>query len=60
MILSLKTVRNNVMHGGKFPFGHGDEPTRDEQLIRGCVALLVALSKAEALNGAVPNLEWDF
>jgi hypothetical protein len=42
-LLSVRTVRNNVFHGGKFPDGPIAEPLRDEQLIRDCLALLESL-----------------
>jgi hypothetical protein len=42
-LLSIRTVRNNVFHGGKFPDGPVTDPLRDEQLIRDCLALLDAL-----------------
>lgn len=33
ILLSVRTVRNNVFHGGKFPDGPVAEPLRDEHLI---------------------------
>jgi hypothetical protein len=49
-LLSVRTVRNNVFHGGKFPDGPITEPLRDEQLIRECLTLLDSL-----LNSPLPN-----
>jgi len=43
ILLSTRTVRNNVFHGGKFPDGPVAEPLRDEQLIRDCLAALKAI-----------------
>jgi hypothetical protein len=43
VLLSVRTVRNNVFHGGKFPEGPVVEPLRDEQLIRECLAVLEIL-----------------
>ena len=43
VLLSVRTVRNNVFHGGKFPDGMVTDPLRDEQLIRDCLAVLKGL-----------------
>jgi hypothetical protein len=43
VLLSVRTVRNNVFHGGKFPDGMITDPLRDEQLIRDCLGALNAL-----------------
>jgi len=43
VLLSVRTVRNNVFHGGKFPDGVIKDPLRDEQLIRDCLAVLKGL-----------------
>lgn len=43
VLLSVRTVRNNVCHGVKFPEGFVAEPLRDETLIRDCVAVLDGL-----------------
>jgi hypothetical protein len=43
ILLSVRTVRNNVFHGGKFPDRHVAEPLRDERLIRDCLAVMHAL-----------------
>jgi len=40
---SVRTVRNNVFHGGKFPEGPIEEPLRDEQLVRDCLVVLEGL-----------------
>jgi hypothetical protein len=42
-LLSVRTVRNNIFHGGKFPDGMIMDPLRDEQLIRDCLAVLNSL-----------------
>jgi hypothetical protein len=43
VLLSIRTVRNNVFHGGKFPTGVVAEPLRDRQLIEECLAVLNAV-----------------
>ena len=43
VLLSVRTVRNNVFHGGKFPDGMITDPLRDEQLIRECLSVLNGL-----------------
>jgi hypothetical protein len=43
VLLSVRTVRNNVFHGGKFPDGMITDPLRDEQLIRDCLSVLKGL-----------------
>ncbi len=43
ILLNVRTVRNNVFHGGKFPDGPVDEPLRDEQLVTECLAVLKSL-----------------
>jgi hypothetical protein len=43
VLLSVRTVRNNVFHGGKFPEGPVAEPLRDEALIRDCLTVLKGL-----------------
>jgi hypothetical protein len=43
VLLSIRTVRNNVFHGGKFPTGVVAEPLRDGQLIEECLAVLNAV-----------------
>jgi hypothetical protein len=47
VLLSIRTVRNNVFHGGKFPDGPVAEPLRDERLIRDCLAAIDALLSLE-------------
>jgi hypothetical protein len=43
VLMSVRTIRNNVLHGGKFPDGMVTDLLRDEQLIRDCVAVLNGL-----------------
>ena len=50
VLLSVRTVRNNVFHGGKFPDGPVAEPLRDERLIRECLGVLDSL-----LETPLPN-----
>lgn len=39
----VRTVRNNLFHGGKFPTGPVAEPLRDKQLITDCLTVLQSL-----------------
>jgi hypothetical protein len=43
ILLSVRTVRNNVFHGGKFPEGIITDPLRDEHLIHDCLVVLKGL-----------------
>jgi hypothetical protein len=54
VLLSVRTVRNNVFHGGKFPEGPVAEPLRDEKLIRDCLAVMNLLLESPILPGALP------
>jgi hypothetical protein len=53
LLLSLRTVRNNVFHGGKFPEGPVTDPLRDEQLIRDCLAVMQALLGSPILPAGI-------
>lgn len=53
ILLSVRTVRNNVFHGGKFPTGPVAEPLRDESLIRDCLAVFQALLALPSLSPAI-------
>jgi hypothetical protein len=53
ILLSVRTVRNNVFHGGKFPEGPVAEPLRDEQLIRDCLAVLDAILSSPGLPNGI-------
>jgi hypothetical protein len=57
VLLSVRTVRNNVFHGGKFPDGMITDPLRDEQLIRDCLAVLEALLKLPLPKGVAENFK---
>jgi hypothetical protein len=57
VLLSVRTVRNNVFHGGKFPDGMITDPLRDEQLIRDCLALLNALLLLPLPKGVAENFK---
>jgi hypothetical protein len=37
---SVKTARNNLFHGSKFPCGHVEDPGRDTDLIKSCIEIL--------------------
>lgn len=56
-LLSVRTVRNNVFHGGKFPDGMITDPLRDEQLIRDCLAVLNALLLLPLPKGVAENFK---
>jgi len=45
VIDSIRCVRNNLCHGGKFPGGPVEDPARDEKLIRDCLNVLKELLK---------------
>lgn len=49
VLLSVRTVRNNVFHGGEFPEGQVTDPLRDEQLIKDCLAVLSTLLSSPVL-----------
>ncbi len=51
VLLSVRTVRNNVFHGGKFPDGMITDPLRDEQLIRDCLQVLSGLLNIAIAEG---------
>ncbi len=53
VLLSIRTVRNIVFHGGKFPRKTVDEPLRDRQLIEECLTLLKSLLDLELPNNVV-------
>lgn len=48
ILLDIRTVRNNLFHGGKFPKGPVDDPARDERLIQSCLAVLYSLLELPA------------
>lgn len=37
---AIRTARNNLFHGGKFPRGYLADSARDEQLLAECIAVL--------------------
>lgn len=55
ILLSVRTVRNNVFHGGKFPEGPVAEPLRDERLIRDCLAVLNSLLHSPRLPAGIAD-----
>lgn len=55
VLLSVRTVRNNVFHGGKVPEGPITDPLRDEQLIKDCLAVLHALLSFPILPGKIAD-----
>jgi hypothetical protein len=57
VILSVRTVRNNVFHGGKCPDGMITDPLRDEQLIRDCLGVLSALLLLPLPKGVAENFK---
>lgn len=40
IICSIRRVRNNLFHGGKFPDGPIEEPGRDTKLLESCIIIL--------------------
>jgi hypothetical protein len=57
VLLSVRTVRNNVFHGGKFPDGMIMDPLRDEQLIRDCLAVLQSLLQLPLPKGVAEHFK---
>lgn len=57
VLLSVRTVRNNVFHGGKFPDGMITDPLRDEQLIRDCLHVLSELLLLPLPRGVAENFK---
>jgi hypothetical protein len=57
VLLSVRTIRNNVFHGGKFPDGMITDPLRDEQLNRDCLAVLQSLLKLPLPNGVAEHFK---
>src|SRR6266481_187609 len=55
VLLSVRTVRNNIFHGGKFPDGVITDPLRDEQLIRDCLGALNTLLLLPLPKGVAEN-----
>jgi hypothetical protein len=53
VLVDVRTVRNNVFHGGKFPDGPEPEPLRDEQLIKDCLAVLKSVLEIPSLPPAI-------
>lgn len=42
LLLMIRTVRNNLFHGGKFPLIHVEEPSRDSELLLHALTILSA------------------
>jgi hypothetical protein len=57
VLQSVRTVRNNVFHGGKFPDGIITDPLRDEQLIHECLEVLKALLLLPLPKGVSENFK---
>lgn len=51
VIRLMKTVRNNLFHGGKIAYGMMDDPARDPKLVRGALEVLDAVYHAVKVNG---------
>ncbi len=43
LILSLKTIRNNLFHGGKYPCGEKEEDGRNKKLLEHGIYILLSL-----------------
>jgi len=50
VLLNVRTVRNNLFHGGKFLEGPVAEPSRDELLLQNCIAVLRGLLELPAFK----------
>jgi len=57
VLSSVRTVRNNVFHGGKFPDGIISDPLRDEQLINECLVVLNSLLLLPLPKGVSENFK---
>jgi len=58
LICSVKGVRNNLFHGGKFESGSVDEPGRNTMLLESCITVL---REFLCLNSSIKNVyfrEW--
>lgn len=58
LVCSVKGVRNNLFHGGKFESGSVDEPARNTLLLENCITVL---SEFLSLNHTIKNAffsEW--
>jgi hypothetical protein len=59
VLLYVRTVRNNLFHGGKFPrTGSVEEPLRNKKLITECLAVLDCLLKLPLPND-VKDYFWN-
>lgn len=45
LLLAVRRVRNNLFHGAKTPLGPMNDPVRNQELIRGCMAVLREILK---------------
>ena len=57
---SIKRIRNNLFHGGKFPTGPADEPSRDKKLISSALKILQELSKMDKVEKYFSLLKHDW
>jgi len=55
LVKTLKTVRNNLFHGGKFPNPTGPihEPSRDEKLLKSCLVVIDRLLRLHTSTGYI-------
>jgi hypothetical protein len=53
ILLDVRTIRNNVLHGGKYKSGPMEEPLRDQRLIKDCLGALKALLDLPSLPEGV-------
>lgn len=47
LIRYIRTARNNLFHGGKYPFIHVEEPFRNTELLQACLTLLLAIGESD-------------
>jgi len=55
ILRSVRTVRNNLFHGGKFPSGPIDDPARDTKLLESCITIL---QECLSLNQKIQRCFW--
>lgn len=56
LLLYVRTVRNNLFHGGKYESGPVSDPSRDEELIRSCLLVIDVLLDLDVKVAKLANL----
>ncbi|MFA6021389.1 MAG: hypothetical protein WC722_14080, partial [Rhodospirillales bacterium] len=58
LFLAVRCVRNNLFHGGKFSIEPVEEPSRNKELLRACLAILeTALQECKTSGVEKPKLK---